>query len=657
MSQQPNQSSIKNFLASRTGLARVGSLNQMKNKLLGKHWEHPTYGINLILDDDLLFSAATVVNILPTVDDAETGLLYIKMPEKELYYLLEEPTKQWIRFSSNAVLNSTDGTILINTTDNVYELSAAPTFTASKNYTDLKIKDFYNKTESDNKFMLKAEISSVYRIKGSKANFNEINNLTTKEKGDVYNAQDTGMNYVWTGDEWDALGSTIDLTNYYTKAEADDKFVEKINGKTLTSNDFTNQLKAKLENIPSDANKNVQADWNENNTNSDSYIKNKPTITQYTLPKASNSILGGIKVGTNLSINNDGVLSADAQQITVDNSLSNTSINPVQNKIIKTELDKKVNSEAGKTLTSNDFTNDLKNKLDNISAGANKNIQPDWNQNDNTKDDFIKNKPVIPTGSILYSTIGTNTNGAMTQKSTTDELNKKVDKVAGKNLSTNDYTNEEKTKLANIQANANKNVQSDWNETDINSDSFIKNKPTIPSGATLYTSTGNNVNGSMTQKAVTDALNNKVDKEVGKGLSTKDYTAADKTLVDGSINTVSVNGTNQTISNHTLSLTIPTKTSQLTNDKNYQTLTDVENKINNKLTSVMVYKGSVNSFASLPTGARTGDVYNVNDTDDNYAFNGTGWDKLSRTIDLSNYLLKTEVVAITNSEIDTIVGA
>ena len=34
MSQQPNQSSIKNFLASRTGLARVGSLNQMKNKLL-----------------------------------------------------------------------------------------------------------------------------------------------------------------------------------------------------------------------------------------------------------------------------------------------------------------------------------------------------------------------------------------------------------------------------------------------------------------------------------------------------------------------------------------------------------------------------------------------------------------------------------------------
>ena len=230
-------------------------------------------------------------------------------------------------------------------------------------------------------------------------------------------------------------------------------------------------------------------------------------------------------------------------------------------------------------------------------------------------------------------------------------------KINGKTLTSNDFTNQLKAKLENIPSDANKNVQADWNETNTNSDSYIKNKPTIPSGATLYTSTGNNVNGSMTQKAVTDALNNKVDKEVGKGLSTKDYTAADKALVDGLINTVSINGTNQTISNHTLSLTIPTKTSQLTNDKNYQTLTDAENKINNKLTSVMVYKGSVNSFSNLPTGARTGDVYNVNDTDDNYAFNGTSWDKLSRTIDLSNYLLKTEVVAITNSEIDTIVGA
>lgn len=56
----------------------------------------------------------------------------------------------------------------------------------------------------------------------------------------------------------------------------------------------------------------------------------------------------------------------------------------------------------------------------------------------------------------------------------------KVDKVAGKQLSANDYTTAEQTKLAGIAANAEVNVQSDWNITDSASDAYIKNKPTIP---------------------------------------------------------------------------------------------------------------------------------------------------------------------------------
>ena len=42
------------------------------------------------------------------------------------------------------------------------------------------------------------------------------------------------------------------------------------------------------------------------------------------------------------------------------------------------------------------------------------------------------------------------------------------------------YTTEEKTKLSNLDENAEANVQSDWNEVDTTADSFIKNKPTIP---------------------------------------------------------------------------------------------------------------------------------------------------------------------------------
>lgn len=52
------------------------------------------------------------------------------------------------------------------------------------------------------------------------------------------------------------------------------------------------------------------------------------------VPKASATTLGGIKVGNNLSIDANGVLSADAQSITVDSALSTTSTNPAQNKVI-----------------------------------------------------------------------------------------------------------------------------------------------------------------------------------------------------------------------------------------------------------------------------------------------------------------------------------
>lgn len=49
----------------------------------------------------------------------------------------------------------------------------------------------------------------------------------------------------------------------------------------------------------------------------------------YTLPTASTSTLGGVKIdGTSININ-DGVISS-----TVDSTLSSTSTNPVQNKVI-----------------------------------------------------------------------------------------------------------------------------------------------------------------------------------------------------------------------------------------------------------------------------------------------------------------------------------
>lgn len=67
----------------------------------------------------------------------------------------------------------------------------------------------------------------------------------------------------------------------------------------------------------------------------------------------------------------------------------------------------------------------------------------------------------------------------------TNNVSNKVDKVSGKGLSTNDYTNAEKTKLAGIAEGAQKNVQPDL--ALISGDGAIKNKPTIPAKVSQLT--------------------------------------------------------------------------------------------------------------------------------------------------------------------------
>ena len=60
----------------------------------------------------------------------------------------------------------------------------------------------------------------------------------------------------------------------------------------------------------------VQSDWNA--TTGLAQILNKPTIpSAYTLPTASPSVLGGIKIGSNLTIDANGVLSANAGAYTL----------------------------------------------------------------------------------------------------------------------------------------------------------------------------------------------------------------------------------------------------------------------------------------------------------------------------------------------------
>lgn len=86
--------------------------------------------------------------------------------------------------------------------------------------------------------------------------------------------------------------------------------------------------------------------------------------------------------------------------------------------------------------------------------------------------------------------------------------------------------------------------------------------------------------------------------------------------------------------------------------------------VKNKLVNIYTYKGSKQTYAELPTNAVAGDVWNVaeaygkNPAGTNYAWvagigEETGyWDALGGSIDLSNYLTKSEVEAAIKVETD-----
>lgn len=69
--------------------------------------------------------------------------------------------------------------------------------------------------------------------------------------------------------------------------------------------------------------------------------------------------------------------------------------------------------------------------------------------------------------------------------------------------------------------------------------------------------------------------------------------------------------------------------------------------IDNKTSVIFKYKGNVATVNLLPKqNNEIGDVYNVEDTGANYAWNGTEWDKLSETLDLSKFLTNEQLELI-----------
>lgn len=147
-----------------------------------------------------------------------------------------------------------------------------------------------------------------------------------------------------------------------------------------------------------------------------------------------------------------------ANKTTVDSALSSTSVNPVQNKVVKSAIDG-ISTLVGDTSVSSQITNaiDLLDLSNTYIAASQKGAASGVAELDSSG-----KVPSSQLNAVTKSDIGLgnvdNTSDVSKPISTATQtaLNNKVDKITGKSLSTNDYTTAEKTKLAGIEAGATK---------------------------------------------------------------------------------------------------------------------------------------------------------------------------------------------------------
>lgn len=292
-----------------------------------------------------------------------------------------------------------------------------------------------------------------------------------------------------------------------------------------------------------------------------------------------------------------------------------------------------------------------------------------------TNDSGYITKTDVPDATTIDSALSSTSTNPVQNKVVNTALGGKVDKVSGKGLSTNDYTTDEKNKLAGIATGA--------------------NKYTLPA-ATASTlggvKTGDNITNnsgviSLSKENVTDAL--------GYTPPTKDTTYSEATTsADGLMSSedkAKLDGIAAGANKYTLptagsalggvkTTSTVTSTSGLTavpiisgvpyyKDTTYGAATSSANGLMSKadkakldafgaastyalksdITGLYKYKGSKATVSALPTtGNAVGDVYNVEASGMNYVWTGSEWDALGEIFTID---------AITNSEIDTIVAS
>ena len=302
-------------------------------------------------------------------------------------------------------------------------------------------------------------------------------------------------------------------------------------------------------------------------------------------------------------------------------------------------------------------------------------------------------------------------------------LNTKVDKVTGKGLSTNDLTNElkqtydetvskvdqiiaeggEPNVIETVKVNGTALTPDAEKAVNIDLSGYAKTTD-LPTKVSDLTNDGDGTTGSkFATEAYVNTNGGKIDKikvngteqtitnkavDITVPTKTSDltndsnfvadasyvhtdnnYTTAEKNKLSGvasgaqvnKIESIKVNGTAQTITSKAVDITVPTNNNQLTNGAGYQTASEVQTAINSAISGITGIDFQV--VASLPATGTKGVIYLISNSGtgtniyDEYIWVTNRFEKIGTTeIDLSNYYNTTNLLALTNQEIDTIIS-
>lgn len=281
--------------------------------------------------------------------------------------------------------------------------------------------------------------------------------------------------------------------------------------------------KDKLEGIEAGAQVNVQSDWEETDSASDAFIKNKP---------ANISLSAGSGIG-----------------ITEDSG--NIVISVTGDYADATTIDSEISFLSGAIDDTADLINDIEDDIDYLSGaitGIPAQVQSDWTEDDDTSPAYIQNKPteislsagegigiVESNNNIVVSVTGDYADasdvnseisflsGAIDNKVETTAFNDAIEGIDD----TFESIGEDIDFLSGAISSIPEQVQSDWTEDDSTDPAYIKNKPnelSLSAGTGIgIAESSNNVTISVTG---TYALSADVDTRLADKLNTADAATA-----------------------------------------------------------------------------------------------------------------------------------